>query len=123
MYVPVSGADQLEYAYNDAKTYTYLGMQGYLATITSSEEDAALDWLTTDSGWAGSIRLTPTAYDQDPWPINSSTDNYWRWVCGPVAGSAFYFGSTGENNASAVDSNENFVDAGSVDAVYTQGPR
>ena len=80
-------------AYDKAKTYTFLGMKGYLATITSAAEDKVLDAITSKGGWAGAARTTTTditKFDTD----NSSNLSYggeasactWNWVCGPEAG-------------------------------------
>lgn len=80
-------------AYDKAKTYTFLGMKGYLATITSAAEDKVLDAITSKGGWAGAARTTTTViskFDTD----NSSNLSYggdvsactWNWVCGPEAG-------------------------------------
>ncbi|NCB75039.1 MAG: hypothetical protein EOM51_09905, partial [Clostridia bacterium] len=124
MYVPVSGGIDWNSAYNLAKSYTYMGMQGYLVTVTSAAEDTALDQLTTKGGWAGGTRLIGdnNSYDRNPWLLTSTSpyyNNIWKWVCGPEAGTAFYYGSTGESNASAVDGAGSLVANNSVDAVYT----
>ncbi len=80
-------------AYDKAKGYTFLGMKGYLATITSAAEDKVLDAITSKGGWAGAARTTTTDISK------FDTDNYsnlsyggeasactWNWVCGPEAG-------------------------------------
>lgn len=112
MYVPSAGIDWNS-AYNAAKSYTYMGMQGYLVTITSAEEDAILDQLTTSAGWSCGTRLTqadPTNYDQTAWVITSLYGYNWRWVCGPEAGDVYYYGSTSNSTASVVnDGNGNPV--------------
>lgn len=123
MYVPVS--TDWNSAYNLAKTYRYMGMQGYLVTITSAVEDAALDSLTTDAGWGGGSILKQDNegnYDSNPWVITSASDYFWRWVCGPEAGREFYYGwTTAETNP--VDSSGLRIGSGlpgnSEDALYT----
>ncbi len=81
-------------AYNSAKTYTFLGMKGYLATITSQAEDKVLDNITTLGGWAGAARTSTrdiNLFDTDK-DTNLSYDSVdaayatWNWVCGPEAG-------------------------------------
>lgn len=60
---------------------TYNGMQGYLATITSANEDAFVAQKLQGEGWFG-------ASDQE-------TERTWKWVTGPEAGTAFYDQNTG----------------------------
>ena len=81
-------------AYNKAKTYTFLGMKGYLATVTSAAEDGELDALTDNGGWAGAARIkttTTSSLDQDTYGsinIGGASNDVcaWTWVCGPEAG-------------------------------------
>lgn len=106
MYVP-SSEISWSAAYNAAKGYTYMGMKGYLATITSSAEDIALDKLTNEAAWSGGTRLVPTTYDMAAW-ATSSTDNAWHWVCGPEAGSLYYNSATYTAAATAASSYSNW---------------
>ncbi|MEI7829727.1 MAG: PKD domain-containing protein [Prolixibacteraceae bacterium] len=53
----------------EAATKTYYGLQGYLATITSDEENAFIQTKTNGLGWIG-------ATDQ-------AVEGEWRWVTGP----------------------------------------
>ncbi len=111
MYVPNSGSGgyhKWEEAYHLAKTYTYLGMKGYLVTITEEGEDRVLDNITGNGvqSWAGGVRVR---YDADTEKIvahdsldseyfneasqrpeaysgGSIASSAWVWACGPEAG-------------------------------------
>ena len=89
MYVGTSWNKSWTSAYNDAKGFVFMGMKGYLVTVTSKEEDKVLDNISTEGAWAGGARVQPSVtLDAD------SANNYkptgttysWRWVCGPEAG-------------------------------------
>ena len=79
-------------AYNAAKSLEFMGMQGYLVTITSYEEDRLLDNITTVGAWAGAVRVPKTLDDS---VFNKDTvwadfeipsdpaESVWKWVCGP----------------------------------------
>ena len=56
MFVPSSGISWAE-SYNRAKSYYLEGMRGYLVTITSRDEDLALDAITTQAAWSGGARF------------------------------------------------------------------
>ena len=56
MYVPSNAISWAE-SYNSAKSYYLEGMQGYLVTITSRDEDLALDAITTQAAWSGGARF------------------------------------------------------------------
>lgn len=103
MFVPTT-ANQYTWqeAYNFAKGYQFMGMRGYLATITERAEDEILDKLSTVGAWAGGIRLSNTEidkgnlrFDVDP-TYQTAVDYYskpskpgessWYWVNGPEAG-------------------------------------
>lgn len=80
-------------AYNKAKTYSYMGMIGYLATITSAEEDKMLDNISMNGAWSAGTRYTG-AYDTNTAP-GVALNNYFKWACGPEAGTNYYcFDST-----------------------------
>lgn len=77
-------------AYAKAKSYTYMGLKGYLVTITSAEEDKILDNITNNGAWSGGTRYTGT-FDSDTAP-NGSTIGNWKftWACGPEAGTQYF---------------------------------
>ena len=110
---PISWAD----SYNKAKSYKLDGMTGYLATITSRDEDLALDNITGVGAWSGGARFDGIndAASIPAWHDGSAAtrpsgvyDNYmhagsagtgtwnrWRWQDGPEAGHEYYNAVTG----------------------------
>lgn len=89
-------------AYQEARSATFAGMEGYLLTLTSNGEDRFV-WATfaAKQGWMGCTRATAkdNQYDGDGvgddfWTLDSFDtenveNNIWRWACGPEAGQAF----------------------------------
>ena len=83
--------------YDAAKEMTYCGRQGYLATLTSLDEDKFVTRLVSTPMWVGGTRLSPTdnatssstqyyaSFDTDDEPNDDDTD-YWYWACGPEKG-------------------------------------
>ncbi|MEJ6806503.1 MAG: choice-of-anchor L domain-containing protein, partial [Saprospiraceae bacterium] len=77
-----------------AENLTYYGLQGYLATITSAEENQIAAVQTNDVGWIGAN--------------DAATDGDWRWVTGPEGeknnntGVQFWSGLGSVNGGSAV---------------------
>ena len=67
-----------------AENRNYFGIQGYLATILSSDEADISGKLATGVGWIGGS-------DQE-------TEGTWKWVTGPEAGTVFW---TGLSNGSS----------------------
>jgi hypothetical protein len=72
-----------------AAARTHFGLRGYLATVTSAEENAFIQSRIPDQAWMGAMAtLTPQ--------IPSNLAGYyavprtWYWVTGPEAGTAFY---------------------------------
>ncbi len=90
MFVPNSGISWTN-AYNTAKTYKYIGMQGYLVTITSAAEETMLGGFTSDTGWVGGSRLSAGAYDPNQWTDTTTHNDLWKWVCGPEAGATYSY--------------------------------
>ncbi|MCB9233481.1 MAG: cadherin-like domain-containing protein [Bacteroidia bacterium] len=65
----------------DANTRTYQGLQGYLATITSSQENAFAAAKLQGIGWIGAS--------------DAAVEGTWQWVTGPEAGTTFWIGGPG----------------------------
>jgi len=94
-YMYVRGSLSWTDAYKAAKTWQYMGMKGYLVTITSSAEDKILDNITGAAAWSGGTRALfngSKAKDQDSldaydfsYPSDYSNNAYY-WACGPEAG-------------------------------------
>jgi hypothetical protein len=61
-----------------AANSTYFGLQGYLATITSAEEQNFIQSKVQGNGWIGAN--------------DAVTEGDWRWVTGPEAGTQFWNG-------------------------------
>lgn len=75
-----------------AATRTYLGMQGYLATITSKEENDIIFQKLTASGWIGSsdgYQQINTAKGSTIYANQAASEGKWYWVTGPEAGTQF----------------------------------
>ncbi len=98
-------------AYNSAKGMTFMGKTGYLATITSLDEDEYVYSLSGDSvGWLGGTVLQPGAtegalyYDGFSSDDNDCVTN-WYWACGPERGDVLYSARTYDVHNSADDTN------------------
>ncbi|RSU06403.1 hypothetical protein CBF30_09110, partial [Vagococcus entomophilus] len=104
-------------AYNAAKQRTYKGLHGYLATITSQDEqDFIYGSIANKGGWLGGTRavLNSGAKINDESTLSTDASNYainvasnntkWYWADGPEAGNTFY------NTAYA---------GGTIDGVYS----
>lgn len=66
-----------------AENSDYYGLQGYLATLTSAEETQLCGEQAEGAGWIGGS--------------DAETEDTWKWVTGPEAGSTFWFGDGGGN--------------------------
>lgn len=97
-------------AYNAAKSMTFMGMSGYLPTITSSDENDVLTNISTVAAWSGGTRLVfngnnstednAQICNQSSLDIGSFTkadadekDSFY-WACGPEAGLTYSSGKT-----------------------------
>jgi hypothetical protein len=74
-----------------AAARTYFGLQGYLATITSQEENDVIHQKLSASGWIGSTdnfteikAATGSSFNNQ-----NQTEGKWYWVTGPEAGTQF----------------------------------
>ena len=79
-YVAASGITWTN-ANTAASSRYYDGHQGYLATITSAEENSFLAEKCAGDGWLG-------ASDND-------SEGAWKWVTGPESGTQFWQGASG----------------------------
>ena len=80
-------------AYEAARNMQYNGRQGYLATVTSKEEDIFIFEASGNKiGWLGSSRLAPSGKDGNYYNSFSTTEftNNWCWSCGPEIGTEFF---------------------------------
>ena len=65
----------------NALASTYSGLNGYLATITSAEEQAFLQMQSFGLAWIGG---------SDEWdPTSEADEGIWKWMDGPEAGQIF----------------------------------
>jgi gliding motility-associated-like protein len=76
-YVPMQGVTWTN-ARDLAASYTYFGLQGYLATITSQEEAVLSGEQAAGAGWIGGS--------------DAGQEGVWRWMTGPEAGTIFWNG-------------------------------
>lgn len=59
-----------------AENRSYYGLQGYLTTVTTAAENAFITQKLNGNGWIGAS--------------DAETENTWKWVTGPEAGTIFY---------------------------------
>jgi hypothetical protein len=81
LYKFISDAGTWEAAKTKAEALTLYGATGYLATITSSSENAFVTARLTNAGWMGAS--------------DSAVEGAWRWVTGPENGTQFWSGASG----------------------------
>jgi uncharacterized repeat protein (TIGR02543 family)/uncharacterized repeat protein (TIGR01451 family) len=85
-YVAYSGIQWID-AYNTAMSTRFMGLKGYLATITSEEEQNLLASIAgNNQGWIGGTRAKLNFNSDSTVASLASTvgtDNYWYWVAGP----------------------------------------
>lgn len=82
-------------SYNNAKRQKYKGLTGYLATITSLEEQNYIyNTIAKSPGFLGGTRLTDSKgakfNDQTVVPSLGPSASKWYWATGPEAGLEFY---------------------------------
>lgn len=104
-------------AYNSAKSMTYKGLTGYLATITSPEEQAFIfQSIAKNPGWLGGASLVFSngnkIHDEQVISEKTFSDNknvdykqgeQWYWIDGPEAGTVFYNTKTYDKENGPVD--------------------
>lgn len=94
LYEVVTSTQTWTNAQTAAAARTKYGATGYLATITSAEENDFVADRLTDAGWMGAS--------------DSATENDWKWVTGPETGTSFW---SGLSDGSAVSGRyENWAD-------------
>lgn len=102
MYVP--NAIPWNEAYNAAKSYSYMGLRGYLATITSAEEDNILTQISDKGAWSGGAALLKAdgtkINDEATYLLSTgNAGNQYYWTCGPEAGTVYYNSRTVSNHS------------------------
>ncbi len=88
-----------------AASQTYLGLTGYLATITSSGENAFITQKLASDGWIGAsdgYSEINAATGATTFAAQTAAEGKWYWVTGPEAGTNF---STGNGTPAAVSGN------------------
>ncbi len=100
-------------AFNVAQSTTLFGMNGYLATITSEEENELISTLTSKSGWSAATRIRESYFSSnylngaDPNRVISQeiVDNthpniysYYYWTQGPEAGTRITVNDDADNS-------------------------
>lgn len=114
-------------AYNAAKASTYRGLHGYLATITSQEEQDFIfnSVATAPALLGGTWQTRGGAKINDPSsissPKSSDTGKVWYWATGPEAGTVFYNTQT-MNSSGPNDNYSNWAQGKGSDGVTYQEP-
>lgn len=81
LYKYISDAGTWNAAKTKAEALTLYGATGYLATITSANENAFVTARLTNAGWMGASDV--------------AVEGAWRWVTGPENGTQFWSGASG----------------------------
>lgn len=88
--------------YNRAKSMNYMGRKGYLATVTSADEDIFLSRVCNAVAWLGGTRINHGAddgalhyasFDTDHMTMDDTATYHcdkWYWACGPEKGKIFF---------------------------------
>jgi large repetitive protein len=72
------------------------GLQGYLATITSSAEQSFVQAKISQNAWLGAsdaFAAINAVVEPDPFINQAAAEGFWYWVTGPEAGQFFFRGS------------------------------
>jgi hypothetical protein len=114
VWVPRTAPVLYRNSYNEAKSYWFQGMRGYLTTIVTAEEDKRLTQISANYGWSGGARTPDPVRDQEAYPdvvVDPAYPNhiptlknpahtdpkeefdgrYYRWLCGPETGFEYYY--------------------------------
>ena len=78
-----------------AETSTYYGLQGYLVTITASDEAKIAGEQASGAGWIGGSDV--------------GTEGIWKWMTGPELGTLFSFTFWNNNEPNNVNNNEHYA--------------
>ncbi|BCG63573.1 MAG: hypothetical protein methR_P1301 [Methyloprofundus sp.] len=110
----IGGSNTWTSAQTSALGSTFNGMTGYLATITSAEENNFLVALSSIDGWIGAT--------------DEANEGEWLWANGPEAGTQFWQGTStgaavGGNFSSWNTGEPNNVGAVGEDYAHLQGGR
>jgi hypothetical protein len=76
---------------------TYLGVAGYLATITSADENEFVRQTLNDVAWIGAsddVAEIDAATGTATFADQNAAEGHWHWVTGPEAGTNFSNGDT-----------------------------
>ena len=84
-YIPNTGISWTN-AKNAAAASTYYGLQGYLATITSTDEVQISGVQASGAGWIGGS--------------DEANEGVWKWVTGPELGTTFWNGAVNGSSPS-----------------------
>ncbi|MEN7547291.1 cadherin domain-containing protein [Rapidithrix thailandica] len=96
-YKYVSGNFNWETAKSEAEAQKLYGMPGYLATITSAEENAFITAKLKDNGWLGGTdeyQTINTALGNGIFASQTASEGNFYWVTGPEKGTAISTGNT-----------------------------
>lgn len=90
-------------AYKQAQSMNFIGRSGYLATVTSLDEDTFVNSLSGGkTGWLGGTIMTNSGTKENASEVETETGQYyssfttdgsrvgWYWACGPEIGDIFY---------------------------------
>lgn len=83
-------------AKSNAEAQSYLGMTGYLATITSAAENAFIRQLINADAWIGAsdeFSIINTATGTTTYIDQAASEGNWYWVTGPEKGTMFSVGN------------------------------